>query len=175
MSTSTPTTTSTNALVTCLWFANEAAEAAEYYVSIFAPHSAVTYTKHYTSAGADKHGQEPGSVLVVEFTLRGQKFVALNGGKQDWSFNPGVSFQVECDDQDEIDHFWNKLGEGGDPAAQQCAWVADKYGVSWQVLPKVMKKLLSSDDREAADRAMVAMMGMKKLEIAGLQKAFDNE
>ncbi|KAJ6780529.1 hypothetical protein PWT90_03165 [Aphanocladium album] len=161
-------------LVTCLWFDKEAEEAAQHYVSIFAPNSAITYTKHYTAAGQDTHKQPPGAVLLVEFTLRGQKFVALNGGKQAWSFNPGVSFQIDCEDQAEVDHFWDKLGAGGDESAQKCSWLSDRYGVSWQVVPKVMKTFLASDDKEASDRAMVAMMGMKKLDIAALQKAFDN-
>lgn len=160
-------------LVTCLLFDNQAEEAANHYVSIFAPDSAITYTKHYTAAGQEAHKQTPGAVLLVEFTLRGQKFVALNGGKQAGNFNNGVSFQIDCDDQAEVDRFWDRLGEGGDESTRQCSWIADKYGISWQVVPKAMKRFLASEDREASDRAMVAMMGMKKLDIAALQKAFD--
>lgn len=164
-----------NPIITCLWFANEAEEAANYYVSIFAPDSAITHTQRYTEAGQETHKMKPGSVLVVEFTLRGQKFVALNGGKQAWSFNESVSFQVDCEDQAEVDRFWDALGKGGDEKKQQCGWLADRYGLSWQVAPKVLKKFLASEDRAASDRAMVAMMKMKKLDIAGLQKAFDGK
>ncbi|TQV95214.1 3-demethylubiquinone-9 3-methyltransferase [Cordyceps javanica] len=175
-------------LTTCLWFDDQAEEAARYYVSVFAPDSALTRTQRHTAAtttagqdttpaAAAQERADPGgrsSVLLVEFALRGQRFVALNGGPQPWSFNPAVSFQVDCADQAEVDRFWAALGDGGDESAQKCGWVADRYGVSWQVVPEVVKALLASDDREAADRAMTAMMGMKKLDIAALQKAFDN-
>lgn len=163
-------------LTTCLWFSNQAQEVADYYVSIFAPDAAITGTKHHTAAGQATHKQPAGSVLLVEFTLRGQRFVALNGGdpQDTWPFTPRLSLQVDCADQAEVDRLWAALGAGGDEAAQRCGWLADRYGVSWQVVPTAMKAFLAAEDREAAARAMAAMMGMKKLDIAALQKAFDN-
>ncbi|OAA63185.1 3-demethylubiquinone-9 3-O-methyltransferase [Cordyceps fumosorosea ARSEF 2679] len=143
---------------TCLWFADEAEEAARHYVSIFAPDAAITRTQHYTAAGQTTHKQP-----------------RLRAARREWSFNPSVSFQVDCADQAEVDRLWEALGKDTvDPASRRCGWVADRYGVSWQVVPAVMKRLLGSEDREAADRAMVAMMGMEKLDIAALQKAYDN-
>ncbi|KAM5352668.1 hypothetical protein ACJ41O_005390 [Fusarium nematophilum] len=160
---------------TCLWFDNQAEEAANHYVSIFAPNSSITSTQRYSSAGQEHHGREPGSVMVVEFTLRGHHFVALNGGPAQWKFSEAISLMVDCADQAEVDHFWGRLGEGADASRQQCGWLADKFGVAWQVTPRVLKEMLGSKDREAADRATVAMMGMKKLDVAELEKAFRGE
>ncbi len=167
-------------LITCLWFATEAEEAANYYVSIFRPDAAITSVRHHTAAGHATHQRPAGSVLLVEFTLRGQKFVALNGGtpQDTWSFTPRVSFQIDCADQAEVDRFWAALGDGeeggeGSKVPRRCGWLGDKYGVSWQVVPTALKTFLAAEDREAADRAMTAMMGMEKLDIAALQKAFD--
>ncbi|KAK5988427.1 hypothetical protein PT974_12582 [Cladobotryum mycophilum] len=159
-------------ITTCLWFDNQAEEVANYYVSIFQPNSKILTTRHYTKAGQENHGGVPGSVMIVEFELRGQRFVALNGGKQPWSFNASISFQIDCDNQAEVDHFWDKLTAGGDESRQQCGWVSDKFGLSWQVVPKVLKEMLGSDDRAASDRVMIEMMKMKKLDVAGLEKAF---
>lgn len=111
--------------------------------------------------------------MVVAFEISGQHFVGLNGGPAAWSFNESISFQVDCEDQAEVDHFWEKLSEGGDPTKQRCGWVSDKFGVSWQVVPAALKDMLGSSDREAAGRATMEMMKMKKLDIAGLQKAFE--
>ncbi|KAH6986224.1 3-demethylubiquinone-9 3-methyltransferase-domain-containing protein [Ilyonectria robusta] len=159
-------------ITTCLWFDNQAEEAANHYVSTFGGDSKITTTQRYSSAGEDTHGRQPGSVMVVEFELRGNRFVGLNGGPAKWSFNEAISFQVECEDQAEVDHFWEKLGEGGDESRRQCGWIADKYGVAWQVVPKALKRMLSSDDKAAAGRATVEMMKMKKLDIGLLEKAF---
>ena len=159
-------------ITTCLWFDNQAQEAADFYVSIF-PNSKLANSEKYSEAGQDVHGKAPGSTMVVAFEIEGQHFVGLNGGPAAWSFNEAISFQIDCADQAEVDHYWDKLSEGGDPAKQRCGWVSDKFGVSWQVVPAALKEMLGSSDREAAGRATVAMMKMKKLDIAGLRKAFE--
>jgi predicted 3-demethylubiquinone-9 3-methyltransferase (glyoxalase superfamily) len=112
--------------------------------------------------------------MVVAFELNGQPFTALNGGPQ-FKFNEAVSLQINCETQDEVDYYWEKLGEGGDPTAQQCGWVKDKFGLSWQVVPSIMNKLTTSPDKANSARAFKAMLGMKKLDIAALQCAFDGE
>ncbi|KAJ3538167.1 hypothetical protein NM208_g6021 [Fusarium decemcellulare] len=159
-------------ITTCLWFENQAEEAANHYVSIFSPNSKITTTQRYTSAGEKQHGREPGSVMVVEFDLNDHHFVALNGGPAPWKFSEAISLMVDCKDQAEVDHFWEKLGEGADTSRQQCGWLADKFGVAWQIVPKALKEMLSSDDKAAAGRATEAMMKMKKLDVAELEKAF---
>ncbi|RYP70680.1 hypothetical protein DL771_005284 [Monosporascus sp. 5C6A] len=158
-------------LTTCLWFDGQAEEAANFYVSVF-KNSKITHIQRYSDAGKELHGHEPGTVLIVEFELNGHRFVGLNGGPN-FKFSPATSFMVDCDTQEEVDYYWDKLREGGDVAAQQCGWLADKYGVSWQIVPRVLKRMMSSPDKEKADRATMAMMQMHKLDIAGLQKAFD--
>ncbi|KAJ8098141.1 3-demethylubiquinone-9 3-methyltransferase [Lipomyces tetrasporus] len=120
---------SLNKITTCLWSDGQAEEAANYYISIF-KNSKITHVQRYTEAGKEIHGQEPGSVLVVEFELNEYPFVALNGGPQ-VKFNESISFQIDCANQDEVDYYWQKLGEGGDEAKRQCRWLADKFGVSW--------------------------------------------
>ena len=162
---------SLDSITTCLWFDGQAEEAANHYVSIF-KNSRITATKRYTAVGQEKHGHEPGSVMIVSFELNGHKFVALNGGAQ-FKFSAAVSFIVDCVDQAEVDHYWEKLSDGGDPARQQCGWLADKFGVSWQVVPQAMKEMMSDKDTEKANRAAAAMFTMKKLDIAALRKAFD--
>ncbi|KAM0324602.1 hypothetical protein ACHAQA_007990 [Verticillium albo-atrum] len=158
---------------TCLWFDGKAEEAALFYTSIFKD-SKITHRQYYSDAGQEVHGQKPGSLLVIEFEMNGQKFVGLNGGPH-FKFDEAISFMVDCDDQEEIDYYWSKLGEGGEVKRQECGWLADKYGLAWQVVPKVLKTMLSDPDKVKADRAMVAMMQMKKMDIAGLQKAFNGE
>ena len=155
----------------CLWFDSQAEEAANFYVGIF-PNSRILSVSHYGEAGQEEHGQRPGSVMAVSFTLDGQDMLALNGGPH-FKFNPAVSLMINCDSQAEIDHNWNALGAGGDPAAQQCGWLADRYGLSWQVTPRDWERLMNAPDRAASQRAMQAMMKMKKLDIAALQAAFD--
>lgn len=152
----------------CLWFDTQAEEAAKHYTSIFKG-SKIKSVSHYSSEGQDVHGKPPGSVLTVEFELEGRNFVALNGGPQ-FKFTEAVSFQVFCDTQDEVDDFWRKLGEGGEEGP--CGWVKDKFGLSWQVVPKVMMAMLMDTDRKKANRAMKAMLQMRKLDIAALQKAY---
>jgi predicted 3-demethylubiquinone-9 3-methyltransferase (glyoxalase superfamily) len=157
-------------LTTCLWFDGNAEEAANFYTSVF-PNSKILHIQRYLKNGQEYHGQEPGSVMVVEFELDGHRFVGLNGGPN-FKFNEAISFQIDCANQEEVDYYWAKLGEGGDPAKQQCSWVADRFGVSWQVVPTVMKDMIASEDKAAAGRAMEAMMHMRKLDIAELEKAF---
>jgi predicted 3-demethylubiquinone-9 3-methyltransferase (glyoxalase superfamily) len=154
----------------CLWFDSQAEEAAKFYNSIF-KNSKITQTSHYSEAGQKMHGQKPGSVMVVAFELDGYSFTALNGGPV-FKFNEAISFQVQCDSQDEIDDYWRKLSAGGDPKAQQCGWLKDKYGASWQVVPRTMGELMASGDAGKSDRVMAAMLKMKKIDLAALNQAF---
>jgi predicted 3-demethylubiquinone-9 3-methyltransferase (glyoxalase superfamily) len=155
----------------CLWFDNQAEEAANYYIGIF-KNSKIKDIGRYGEAGRENHGRPPGSVMIVEFDLDGQTFTALNGGPI-FKFNEAVSLQVWCKDQAEVDHYWGKLGAGGDPKAQQCGWLKDKYGLSWQIVPDVIPKLLGDQTSAAGQRAMNEMMRQKKPDIAALQKAYD--
>jgi predicted 3-demethylubiquinone-9 3-methyltransferase (glyoxalase superfamily) len=161
----------TQPITPCLWFDSQAEEAARFYTGIFQNSRIVAMTR-YGDAGREVHGRAAGTVMTVEFELNGQPFTALNGGPH-FTFNEAVSFQVMCRTQEEVDHYWKRLGEGGDPRAQQCGWLKDKYGLSWQVVPTGMVEILNDPDREKADRAMEAMLKMKKLDIAELQRAFD--
>lgn len=157
----------------CLWFDNQAEEAAKFYTSIF-DNSSIGKISYYGKEGHEVHGQPEGKVLTVEFTLRGQPFTALNGGPH-FKFNEAVSFQVYCDTQKELDYYWEKLSKGGKPEAQQCGWLKDKYGLSWQIVPSMLGKLMSSSDKAASGRVMNALLQMKKLDIAALQKAYDGK
>ena len=154
----------------CLWFDNEAEEAAKYYVSIF-KNSKITHIARYGKAGNEIHGRPEGSVMVASFELDGQPFTALNGGPE-FTFNEAVSFQVLCEDQQEIDYYWDKLRAGGDERAQQCGWLKDKYGLSWQIVPAIMEKMFKEHASEKSERAMNAMLQMKKLDIAQLERAY---
>ena len=157
----------------CLWFDNQAEEAARYYAGIF-KNSSIDKISHYGKAGYEVHHKPAGSVLTVEFTLDGSKFTALNGGP-DFKFNEAMSLEIYCDTQNEIDYYWSKLTAGGDPAAQVCGWLKDKYGVSWQVIPTMMIDILLDEKSEKSQRAFSAMMNMKKLNIAELQRAYDGK
>jgi predicted 3-demethylubiquinone-9 3-methyltransferase (glyoxalase superfamily) len=159
----------TTKIVPCLWFDQQAEEAATFYTGIF-PRSKITKVSRYPAVGQEIHGHAPGAVLTVEFELDGQRFTALNGGPV-FKFNEAVSLQIECENQDEVDHFWNKLGAGGPKEAQQCGWVKDKFGLSWQVVPKVLGELMTDPDLKKVERTFAAMLGMKKLDIAALKKA----
>ena len=154
----------------CLWFDTQAEEAANYYVSIF-KNSKITAVSHYPDSGQEVHAKPAGSVLTVVFELEGQSFVALNGGPQ-FQFSPAVSLVIDCETQDEIDYYWEKLSAGGDPSAQQCGWVADKFGVSWQIVPKIVQEFITSSDAAASKRVFEAIMEMQKLDIAALRRAF---
>ena len=149
----------------CLWFDTEGEDAARFYTSVF-PNSRIVDVARYGSAGP----RPEGTVMTVAFELNGQKFVALNGGP-DFTFNEAISFQVMCESQAEVDHYWEKLSAGGPVQAQQCGWLKDKFGVSWQIVPTVLPTLLAGKDRAQADRVMKALLQMKKLDIAALQRA----
>jgi predicted 3-demethylubiquinone-9 3-methyltransferase (glyoxalase superfamily) len=157
-------------IVPCLWFNNQAEEAAQLYTSIF-PNSKINRLTRYGEAGQEIHGQKPGSVLTVEFELAGQTFTALNGGPL-FKFTEAISLQVLCDDQAEIDHYWEKLGAGGDPEAQNCGWLKDKFGVSWQVAPKRLIEMVSDHTSPAHARVMAALFPMQKLDLAALERAY---
>jgi predicted 3-demethylubiquinone-9 3-methyltransferase (glyoxalase superfamily) len=151
-----------------LWFASQAEDAAKFYTSIF-KNSKITATSRYPEAGKEIHGQEPGSVMTVDFELDGQQFVALNGGPH-FMFNEAISFIINCEDQAEVDYFWEKLTSDGGQEAP-CGWCKDKFGLSWQVVPKGFTELVMNADKGKANRAMAAMMQMKKLDLAALQAA----
>ena len=162
-----------NAIVPCLWFDTQAEDAARFYTGIFKNSTIGTITR-YSEAGREVHGRAAGTVMTVEFDLNGQKFTALNGGPH-FKFNEAISLQIMCQNQQEVDHYWNKLSQGGDPSAQQCGWLKDKFGVSWQVVPTPLLEMLTDSDREKADRTMEAMLQMKKLDIAELERAYEGE
>src|SRR5262245_56137027 len=153
----------------CLWFDDQAEQAAEFYTSIF-PYSKITAVAHYGNAGFEFHHKPAGSVMTVAFELQGQPFTALNGGPL-FRFNEAVSLQVFCQTQKEVDYYWEKLSAGGDDKAQQCGWLKDKYGVSWQVVPAIVPELVAGPDREKSERVMTAILKMKKIDIAELERA----
>ena len=155
----------------CLWFDTQAEEAAKFYASVF-KNSKVGKISRYGKEGFEVHGKKAGTVMTVEFELEGQKFLALNGGPH-YKFTPAISLMVNCDDQAEIDALWEKLAEGGEHV--QCGWLTDKFGVSWQIVPGILPKLLGDPDRAKAARVMQAMLKMVKLDIAGLQAAADGK
>jgi predicted 3-demethylubiquinone-9 3-methyltransferase (glyoxalase superfamily) len=157
----------------CLWFDTQAEEAARYYTGIF-PNSRIGKITRYGTAGYEVHHRPAGTVMTVAFELDGQPFTALNGGP-DFTFNEAISLQVGCDTQQEIDFFWEKLSAGGDPRAQQCGWLKDKYGVSWQIVPNIMDDLFKDEKSEGSQRAMEALLEMKKLNIDELQRAYEGE
>jgi predicted 3-demethylubiquinone-9 3-methyltransferase (glyoxalase superfamily) len=159
------------AITPCLWFDHQAEEAARFYTSIFKNSRIVGLTR-YGEAGQEVHGQPAGSVMAVAFELDGRPFSALNGGPV-FTFNEAISFQVFCETQAELDDYWRKLGEGGDEKAQQCGWLKDKYGVSWQVVPSVLLSMLSDPDPQKSARVTTAMLQMKKLEIDPLKAAYE--
>lgn len=152
----------------CLWFDDQAEAAVAFYLSVF-ENSRVVRTTHYTEAGREQHGRPPGSVMTIEFELNGQSFIALNGGAI-FHFNEAVSFTVNCETQAEVDYYWEKLSAGGDPAAQQCGWLKDQYGLSWQVVPSALMRMLTDSDRAKVERLMAAVMTMKKPDIAQLER-----
>lgn len=154
----------------CLWFAGEAEEAARFYTGIF-PNSKIGTISRYGKAGFETHGQKEGTALTVQFELAGQNFTALNGGPL-FKFNEAVSFQIYVDDQKELDTYWNRLTAGGDPESQVCGWLKDKYGLSWQVVPKKMVDWFK-EPNEKSERVMTALLQMKKLDLAALEKAYN--
>jgi len=158
-------------IMPCLWFDSQAEEAARFYASIF-KESRIGKVTRYGKEGREIHGREAGSVLTVEFEIEGQTFVALNGGPA-FKFNEAISFMVNCETQQEIDYYWEKLSEGGDEKAQQCGWLKDKFGVSWQIVPEGVDELVGDPNSEKSQRAFKAMLQMKKLDIEKLKRAYE--
>lgn len=152
-----------------LWFDDQAEEAATFYVGIFRD-AKIKRIARYGEAGREFHHKAPGTVMTIAFELEGQPFTALNGGPM-FRFNQAISFVINCQSQDEIDHYWDKLSEGGDEKARQCGWLKDKFGVSWQVVPSILPELLGGSDPARSQRVMKALLRMKKLKIEDLQRA----
>ncbi len=157
----------------CLWFDDQGEEAAKFYTSIF-KNSKIKHVSRYGEAGKEHHKKPVGSAMVVAFELNGQEFTALNGGPQ-FKFSEAVSFQVKCESQEEVDYYWERLSEGGDPKAQQCGWLKDKFGLSWQIVPTGLIELMSGPDFEKSQRVMAAVMQMKKIDIAACQRAAEQK
>ncbi|SEL95300.1 Glyoxalase superfamily enzyme, possibly 3-demethylubiquinone-9 3-methyltransferase [Stigmatella aurantiaca] len=162
---------SVRSIAPCLWFDGQAEEAASFYTSIF-KNSKIEKVQRYSQAGQEVHGRPPGSVMTVVFELNGQKFTALNGGPA-FKFSEAISFEVHCETQEEADAYWEKLSAGGDPKSQQCGWLKDKYGVSWQIIPAGMDELFDDHTSPQTQRAMRAMLQMKKLDLAALKRAYE--
>lgn len=155
-------------IISNLWFDSQAEEAANYYVSIF-KNSKIGKISRYGKEGFEVHHRPAGSVMTIEFTLEGQTFLALNGGPH-FKFNEAISFIVNCETQAEIDYYWNKLSVGGDPNSQQCGWLKDKYGLSWQIVPTALEELMT--DPAKSEAVMGALLKMKKLDIQKLEEAY---
>jgi predicted 3-demethylubiquinone-9 3-methyltransferase (glyoxalase superfamily) len=160
-------------IIPCLWFDDKAEEAAKFYASIF-KNSKIGNVSRYGKEGYEFHGKEDGTVMTVDFEIEGQKYVALNGGPI-FKFNEAISFQVHCETQKEVDYYWEKLSEGGDEKAQQCGWLKDKYGVSWQIVPVVLTKMLQDKDAKKSQRVMKALLQMRKLDIKTLTQGYEEK
>ena len=153
-----------------MWFDNNAEEAVQFYVSIF-KNSNIGNVTHYGKEGYEIHKKKEGTVMTIDFEIEGQKFLALNGGPI-FRFNEAISFQIYCETQDEVDYYWDKLTEGGDKNAQVCGWLKDKFGVSWQVVPTVLVKMLQDKDSKKTENVMRVMIQMQKIDINALTKAY---
>ncbi len=164
---------STPDLKPCLWFDSQAEDAAKLHVSVF-KNSRIGKISRYGKEGQEIHGRPAGSVMTIEFELNGQPFTALNGGPV-FKFNEAVSFQIMCDTQDDVDHYWEKLTQGGDPKAQQCGWLKDRFGLSWQVVPKALMKFIGDPTTEKSRRALNAMLQMKKIDIVKLERVYEGQ
>jgi predicted 3-demethylubiquinone-9 3-methyltransferase (glyoxalase superfamily) len=162
--------TSMQKITPCLWFDDKAEDAVNSYTSIF-KNSKIRKISRYGKEGYEIHGKPAGSVMTIEFELHGQAFTALNGGPM-FTFTEAISFQVSCESQEEVDYYWEKLSEGGDEKAQQCGWLKDKYGVSWQIVPTVLGEMLQSKDAAKLERVMKALLQMKRIDIKGLRQAY---
>lgn len=154
----------------CLWFDDQAEEAAKFYTAIFRNSKIVNLTR-YGEAGHEIHGKPAGTVMTVAFELDGQVFTALNGGPH-YTFNEAISLQVNCQTQEDMDYYWEKLSEGGDETAQQCGWLKDQYGVSWQIVPSVLVEMLNNADTQKSQRVTTAVLKMKKIDINQLKRAY---
>lgn len=157
-------------ITTCLWFDDQAEEAVGFYTAIFR-NSTILNIARYGEAGHEFHGKPVGTVMTVAFELDGQVFTALNGGPV-FRFNEAISLQVNCETQDEVDYYWRELSDGGDENAQKCGWLKDRYGVSWQIVPTVVPGMLSGPDDEKSQRAMKALLQMKKIDIQEIKRAY---
>ena len=155
----------------CLWFDSNAEKAVKFYLGVFKK-SKMTRVARYSKVGHEQHGRPAGSVMTIAFELNDQPFTALNGGPV-FKFTEAISFQIDCATQAEVDYYWKKLSAGGDKKAQVCGWVKDKFGLSWQVVPTILAKLVGDPDSAKSQRAMQAMLEMKKLDIAALQRAYE--
>jgi predicted 3-demethylubiquinone-9 3-methyltransferase (glyoxalase superfamily) len=160
-------------IIPCLWFDTQAEEAARFYTSIFKD-AKLGKISRYGRVGFEIHGKGEGSVMAVEFEIGGQAFTALNGGPV-FHFNEAVSFMVQCETQEELDDYWMKLSEGGDPQAQQCGWLKDKYGLSWQVIPRGLDQWVGDPASEKSQRAMEAFLQMKKIDMEAIRLAYEGE
>ena len=158
-------------IVPCLWFDNQAEDAVKFYVSIF-KNSSIDGVVRYGKEGFEIHHMKEGTVMTMDFKIEGQRFIALNGGPV-FKFNEAISFQVYCETQQKVDYYWEKLSEGGDPNAQQCGWLKDKYGVSWQVIPTILIKMLKDQDSNKSQKVMKTMLQMKKIDIQSLSHAYE--
>ena len=156
-----------------LWFDEQAEQAADFYMSIFED-SMVKRITRYGKTGHEIHGMAEGMVMTVEFLICGQEFVALNGGPH-FKFNEAISFIVNCDTQEEVDYYWEKLTEGGDPDAQQCGWLKDKFGLSWQIVPTALTDMITDSDQDKAQKALKAMFSMKKIDLETLNQAYEGK
>lgn len=159
------------AITPCLWFDREAEEAAHFYVSVF-PNSGVTGVARYGKAAHEAYRDREGQVMTVAFELDGRPFTALNGGPH-FRFNEAVSLQVVCETQEDVDRYWDLLSAGGDPKAQQCGWLKDRFGLSWQVFPRALVDMITDPDAAKAQRATEAMLAMRKFDLAALRRAFE--
>jgi predicted 3-demethylubiquinone-9 3-methyltransferase (glyoxalase superfamily) len=154
----------------CLWFDDQAEQAAKFYTEVF-KNSRIKKISRYGKEGYEIHHRPEGSVMTVEFELDGQTFTALNGGPI-FKLNEAISLQVDCATQEEVDYYWEKLSEGGDEKAQQCGWLKDKYGLSWQIVPRALVEMLNDPDAKKSQRVMAALLKMKKIEIETLKRAY---
>lgn len=158
-------------LTPCLWFDNQAEEAVNFYVSLF-KNSKIGSVARYGDEGAKISGRPKGTVMTVRFELDGQEFLALNGGPM-FKFSPAISFIVNCETQQEVDRLWEELSEGGEK--QQCGWLRDKYGISWQIVPTALGEMLQGKEAKKSERVMKALLQMKKLDIEGLRQAYEHD
>jgi predicted 3-demethylubiquinone-9 3-methyltransferase (glyoxalase superfamily) len=158
-------------ITTCLWFDSNAEEAVAFYTTVF-KNSKIKDTTRYGEAGKEIHGKPAGSVLTIAFELEGREFLALNGGPL-FKFNEAISLIVNCETQQEIDYYWERLKQGGDERAQQCGWLKDKFGVSWQVVPTALQKMITDPDSAKVQRVMQALFPMKKLDVNALKRAYE--
>lgn len=157
-------------IIPCLWFDSNAEEAVSFYTTVF-KNSKIRNVSRYGEAGHEIHGKGAGTVMTIEFEVNGQGFTALNGGPL-FKFTEAISFQVGCESQEEVDYYWGKLSQGGDKKAQQCGWLKDKYGVSWQIVPNALSEMLQDKSSKRSENVMKALLEMTKIDIAALRRAY---